>query len=176
MSLLQATELAAEAHKEQARDLPGGGTEPYVNHPVRVAELLHEEGFGELVCTVAVLHDVLEDTNVTWVRLYEKFGPVVAGGVDLLTKGKGPYSNRRYKARLQLASSWVKAVKLADRVDNLRSLAGGVESWDKGRIRAYLEDSRDLVALCKVRGAPLEGSKLGNMVGLLEREIQLADG
>ena len=133
----RALALAEDAHEGQTRHLPEGGTEAYVEHPKRVAGLLNAMGHQQHpTLVVAVLHDVLEDTDVPWKVLYHEFGATVAAGVDLLSKESGPYSAKRYYARLALAPAWVRAVKVADRIDNLRGIVG-VTGWDRGRITHY---------------------------------------
>jgi|6_EtaG_2_1085325.scaffolds.fasta_scaffold10781_2 (p)ppGpp synthase/HD superfamily hydrolase len=165
--LEQAETLAREAHKGQTRNLPGGGVEDYVNHPLRVAALVAEHDLGQAETIVAILHDVLEDTEVGWCDIQQQFGNTVAAGVDLLTKGTGHWSNRRYKARLELAPAWVQAVKLADRIDNIRSIQG-VDGWDEGRVQHYLEDSRELLNLVDYDG----GDFIYSLANMLAEELR----
>jgi (p)ppGpp synthase/HD superfamily hydrolase len=113
-----AYELARVAHAGQMRD---EGT-PYILHPVRVATVLSDElglHSSELICA-ALLHDVIEDSDVTKEQLSAEFGDTVARIVWLLTK-LPEISLASYLAAIEAASD-VKApiVKLCDRLDNLR--------------------------------------------------------
>jgi GTP diphosphokinase / guanosine-3',5'-bis(diphosphate) 3'-diphosphatase len=124
-----AFDLAAEAHKLQRRD----NGEPYVTHPLAVAELLAGYRLDVGTIATALLHDVIEDTPVTRDQLAKKFGPQVAGLVDGVTKltRLELQSDRTKQAenfrKLILALSRdirVLLVKLADRLHNMRTLAG----------------------------------------------------
>ena len=54
--------VASRAHSGHKR---GGHGRPYLEHPIQVAELLRDEGYGEAVCAAALLHDVVEDSGLT---------------------------------------------------------------------------------------------------------------
>ena len=73
--------LAYEAHHGQ---LDKSGL-PYINHPLHLAEQMYDE----LSCTVALLHDVVEDTTITLEDLAKEFPPEVVEAVDLLTHKAG---------------------------------------------------------------------------------------
>lgn len=106
--LMTALNVAVEAHKEQF-DKAGM---PYVLHPIRVSEALKypEEK------AVALLHDVVEDTDVLLGRINYIFGDTISEAVDAITKRKGePY--RDYLDRVAY-NSIAKAVKIADMADN----------------------------------------------------------
>jgi len=121
------------AHKDQKRRYNG---EPFYNHPKRVCETLVEHGYADVeVLAAAMLHDVVEDTNVTLDEIREYFGERVADMVNWLTKGDysavvnmaGNPLNRAEKKeleaiRLYAAPLIVKAIKLADRLDNMSIL------------------------------------------------------
>src|SRR5580658_10499780 len=78
----RAFEVANRAHAGQTR-LSG---EPYVSHSVAVGLIVAELGLDATSAAAAVLHDVVEDTEVTLEQLSEEFGPVVAEIVDGVTK------------------------------------------------------------------------------------------
>lgn len=116
----RAYDLASVAHAGQMRD---EGT-PYILHPIRVATILSEElgsYSSELICA-ALLHDVIEDSEVTREQLQLEFGGRVARIVWLLTK-LPDVSLAAYLSAIEAASD-LKApvVKLCDRLDNLRFL------------------------------------------------------
>jgi (p)ppGpp synthase/HD superfamily hydrolase len=149
MSLIpKAIELAFTAHEGQVRD---EGT-PYVQHPLRVWEAfkdyrpLGETGvrrYEELGC-VALLHDVLEDCDVSYEAIAAEFSPFVAEGVRLLTKfplEEGQDKAARdaaYFAALQQADLDVQLIKLLDRLDNLSSLGA---SQKPGKVERYVEET-----------------------------------
>jgi guanosine-3',5'-bis(diphosphate) 3'-pyrophosphohydrolase len=119
--------VAKEAHAAQKRD----NGEPYIIHPLAVAEIL--AGFRLDVASIAtaLLHDTIEDTGVTYTSLEAKFGKTVADLVDGVTKltRLELQSDRTKQAenfrKLVLAMSRdirVLIVKLADRLHNMRTL------------------------------------------------------
>jgi len=84
MSSLIANALcfAAQMHAEQT-DKNG---QPYIWHPVRVAQGLKNAGYAETYQAVGLLHDTVEDTPATLEQIDERFGGVVLGGVDAMTR------------------------------------------------------------------------------------------
>src|SRR5215510_6352368 len=116
----RAYEVAQAAHSGQMRD---EGT-PYIVHPIRVAVCLVDE-LGlyspKLICS-ALLHDVIEDSEITRAEIEERFSEEIAEIVWLLTKLE-EVSLREYLARIEEASdTGAPIVKLCDRLDNLRSV------------------------------------------------------
>lgn len=107
--LERAIEIAAAAHAGQ-RDKAG---EPYILHPLRV--MLRVE--GENARIAAVLHDVVEDTEVTLVRLIDEgFPTAVVHAIDRLTKRPG--ESRLEAARRCAVDPIARRVKLADNAEN----------------------------------------------------------
>ena len=126
-----AYELARDAHDGQLRD---EGT-PYILHPIRVATLLNEElalYSCDLTCA-ALLHDVIEESEVTRDVIQARFGDMVARIVWLLTK-LPEVSLPAYLAAIEQAAD-IKApvVKLCDRLDNLRFLMRSPKAEKKRR-------------------------------------------
>ncbi len=119
--------LAYNAHGEQVR-LSG---EPYIIHPISVAQILCDMGMDyESVCA-ALLHDVVEDTSTTTEQVKKEFGASVAELVDGVTKlGKIPLSTKEEQQaenirKMLIAMSRdirVIIIKLADRLHNMRTL------------------------------------------------------
>ncbi|MFY9556690.1 MAG: HD domain-containing protein [Blastocatellia bacterium] len=121
IALIQrAYEVAQAAHSGQMRD---EGT-PYIVHPVRVAVSLVDElnlASPALICA-ALLHDVIEDSEVTREDIVGKFGEEIAELVWLLTKFED-VSLSEYLACIEKAAhTGAPIVKLCDRLDNLRSV------------------------------------------------------
>ena len=103
--------IATEAHKGQLRR----GGEPYIEHPIRVAMMM---GNDTMKC-VAVLHDVLEDTNETADSLLGKGVSVpIVHAVMCLTKKDGQRYDEYIKNIKKFGDGLVK-VKIADMFDNL---------------------------------------------------------
>jgi GTP pyrophosphokinase len=122
----KAYERAQTAHAGQRR-LSG---EDYVNHPLEVAAILADLGLDAATITAALLHDTVEDTELTSKELAHEFGAEVARLVEGVTKlGKLPRSEREHQAenirKMLLAMAddiRVVLIKLADRLHNMRTL------------------------------------------------------
>src|SRR5262249_44510668 len=81
-SLERAYNLAKQAHITQLRD----SGEPYISHPLEVANMLAEMRLDLSTIITALLHDTVEDTEVTLAQIRNMFGEEVAGLVDGVTK------------------------------------------------------------------------------------------
>ena len=87
----KAFKIADRAHEGQLRC----SGQPYVIHPILVAKIVAELGMDKESVIAALLHDVVEDTDLTLEDVTEKFGKSVASLVDGVTKlGKVPLSTR----------------------------------------------------------------------------------
>ena len=87
-----AFEFAAEAHSGQMRK----SGEPYITHPVGVADIVASLKLDELSLCAALLHDTVEDTDVTLEDIETRFGAEVAALVDGVTKlGKVHFSTKK---------------------------------------------------------------------------------
>jgi len=122
-----AYEFAAAAHQGQQRD----SGEPYIDHPLGVAMLLAEQEMDLDTIVAGLLHDVIEDTDVSQKEIEREFGPLVALLVDGVTKlGKIPTLSKEErqaeslrKMLLAMAKDLrVIIIKLADRLHNMRTL------------------------------------------------------
>ncbi|HEB61588.1 MAG TPA: bifunctional (p)ppGpp synthetase/guanosine-3',5'-bis(diphosphate) 3'-pyrophosphohydrolase, partial [Bacteroidetes bacterium] len=126
-NIRMAFELAVEAHQKQRRK----SGEPYILHPIEVARICADEiGLGPTAIIAALLHDVVEDTEVTQKEINEKFGFRVGLIVDGLTKLDGSYNSdspqaENFKKVLSTLVEDVRVVliKMADRLHNMRTLA-----------------------------------------------------
>ena len=81
-SLTKAYNFALNAHKNQKRD----AGEPYIIHPVAVADILTELKLDSATITTGLLHDTIEDTKVTYDSVKKEFGQEVADLVEGVTK------------------------------------------------------------------------------------------
>ena len=83
--ILKATEFAANKHRGQFRK--GNLNTPYINHPIKVAYILERAGINdEEVLAAAILHDVIEDTDVTYSDIKNIFNERVADVVLEVSK------------------------------------------------------------------------------------------
>src|SRR5690606_34042283 len=123
----KAFDLALESHKDMRRK----SGEPYIYHPIAVAQIAAEViGLGTTSIVCALLHDVVEDTSVTLQDIEEQFGKKVVRITDGLTKISGifdPNSSMQaenfLKMLLTLADDVrVILIKLADRLHNMRTM------------------------------------------------------
>src|SRR6185437_438179 len=119
--------LAMKAHGAQRRD----NGDPYITHPVAVADILAGYRLDTASIVTGLLHDVIEDTPVKLPEIEQRFGKTIAGLVDGVTKltRLELQSDRAKQAenfrKLVLAISRdirVLLVKLADRLHNMRTL------------------------------------------------------
>ncbi|KEO82236.1 (p)ppGpp synthetase [Tumebacillus flagellatus] len=125
--LRRAFEVADEAHRGQTRR----SGEPYIMHPVAVAEILAGLELDAVTLSAALLHDVVEDCDITSQQMAEKFGPEVAALVDGVTKlerikfetkEEAQAENLRKMFMAMAKDIRVILIKLADRLHNMRTL------------------------------------------------------
>ena len=127
MQLGEALVMAGAAHKEQRRSTG----DPYIVHTINVASILADMQLDNVTLMAALLHDVLEDTDITMEKLTGAFGAPVAMLVDGVTKlGKLPFKsfedyqaeNLRKMFVVMAKDIRVVLIKLADRLHNMRTL------------------------------------------------------
>lgn len=123
----KAYDFAAKMHADQKRR----SGEPYIIHPIQVANILAQMKMDEETLAAAFLHDVVEDTDTTLQQLKEMFGAKVAMLVDGVTKlGKIEYISKEERQienyrKMFLAMAQdirVVIIKLADRLHNMRTM------------------------------------------------------
>jgi len=116
--------LAERAHAGQVRS--GSGGMAYVHHPIAVAELLAEHGYGEQTVAAALLHDVVEDSDTSAQEIAARFGSPVAELVAALTDDESiePYERRKeeHRRRVEAAGGEALAIYAADKLSNVRVL------------------------------------------------------
>jgi len=125
--IAKAFHVAAEAHRGQVRE----SGEPFFQHPFEVACVLADMELDVVTVAAALLHDVLEDTDVTREELEEAFGPEVTGLVDAVTKlARIPFQSKEDQQAQSLRKMFlamaedlrVVIIKLVDRLHNMRTL------------------------------------------------------
>ena len=123
-TIVRAFTIAEKAHEGQSRK----SGDPYITHPVAVAEILSELGMNTQTIVAALLHDTVEDTPYSLEQLREDFGVEVADLVDGVTKLDrvvyGPDAQAETVRKMVIAMSRdirVLVIKLADRLHNART-------------------------------------------------------
>ena len=108
---------------------------PYITHPMAVAQMLAQQGYDEEYQLAGLFHDLLEDTDATEGEIIALAGENVLEAVKLVTKTKG-YNMADYMAKI-LENPMAKAVKIADRLHNLRCAVNANEAFR----RKYIMES-----------------------------------
>ncbi len=125
----KAFKLASEAHWNMRRK----SGEPYIIHPISVARIVNQEiGLGAKSIAVALLHDVVEDTDYSLEDAEKDFGHKIASLIDGLTKISGTYNKEtsssmqaeNFRKMLLTLSDDLRVIliKIADRLHNMRTL------------------------------------------------------
>lgn len=135
-SIEEAIEIAAQAHDGQFRK---GTSTPYITHPYAVGLLLMEVGCSETLIIAGILHDTVEDTDMTLEDIRKNFGDSVADIVDGCSENKSLRWRERKTERidaLKTASTEVCIVTCADKLHNLRTVISEFDNigdavWDR---------------------------------------------
>ncbi len=167
----RAYELAARAHASQTR----ASGDPYIRHAMAVADILAGLRLDHEAIAAAILHDVVEDTEITVEEIAEEFGPGVARLVDGVTKMRlidhqAGIGERGKKERLRAESLRklllamaedvrVVLIKLADRLHNMRTLG----HLSDGKQRRIARETLDIYA------------PLANRLGIWQIKWELED-
>ena len=134
----RAYEFGAQLHEGQART----SGEPYIYHPLAVARILAEMRLDHQTLAAAILHDVIEDTEVSKGEIASRFGNDVAELVDGVSKFQKVEGQSRAEAQAENVRKLLLAmtqdlrvilIKLADRLHNMRTLSH-MESASRHRI------------------------------------------
>lgn len=144
---LKALGLADRAHAGVMRKYTG---EPYIRHPVRVADMVRLAGEDEDAVSAAYLHDTVEDTWVTLKHIEKTFGDRVEWYVWFLTELKQPGENRvkrkqRTIDRLRGSPAPVATIKLADLIDNTVDIV----RHDPDFAKTYMREKWDLLQVLR---------------------------
>jgi guanosine-3',5'-bis(diphosphate) 3'-pyrophosphohydrolase len=139
--------VARDAHSEQVRR----SGEPYIAHPVGVALILADLGLDDVTLAAALLHDAVEDTNLTFDDVERSFGDDVAAIVDGVTKlDRLQFDSREAQHAATLSKMFVAMakdirvllIKLADRLHNMRTIA----SLPQAKQRRIAQETLDIYA------------------------------
>jgi len=136
--------FATAAHGDQKRKYTG---DPYINHPIAVAEIVETVPHTKAMIAAALLHDVVEDTHVTLDQIEDRFGSEVSELVGWLTDISRPEDgNRRTRKALDRlhsadAPAEAQTIKLADLIHNSISIA----EHDPNFWKVYKEEKVELL-------------------------------
>jgi len=137
----RAYEVASEAHAGQTRNASGG--RPYIDHPIAVAAQLLEQGFSDEVLAAALLHDVVEDSELEIPDIREAGGSRVAELVAVLSDDESLDSyeerKREHRERVEAAGPDALAIYVADKLTNVEMMRD-----------AYAEDGEGIAEELKV--------------------------
>ncbi|MFM1762008.1 MAG: pyrophosphokinae, partial [Actinomycetota bacterium] len=156
--------MARAAHQHQSR-MSGEG---YISHPIAVARIVAEIGLDDVSLVAALLHDAVEDTEITLADVESTFGAEIAGIVDGLTKLERLQFDSREaqqaatmrKLLVAMAKDMrVLIIKLADRLHNMRTIA----SAPLDKQRRVAQETLDIYA------------PLAHRLGMQEVKQQLED-
>jgi (p)ppGpp synthase/HD superfamily hydrolase len=144
--------LAADKHSDHRRK--GSNGTPYINHLIKVAEILHTIGLekNDTLLAAALLHDVIEDTPVTKEELSVLIGADVANLVAEVTDDMTLTYEERKREQIKKAlfiSEDAKKIKIADKISNINDMLNLPVNWSDRRKIQYLEWSEQVIANCK---------------------------
>ena len=145
----KAIKFATKAHGKQKRKYTG---EPYITHPIAVMEIVRTVPHTEEMLVAAVLHDTVEDTDVTLADIKAEFGTKVAELVNGLTDVSKPQDgNRKTRKAMDRAhtakqSAEVQTIKLADLIHNTESIG----RFDTKFYKVYREEKIRILDILKL--------------------------
>jgi len=175
--ILDALTFASVKHCGQLRK---GGNVPYINHPIKVAQILAD--FGESQETelimAAILHDVIEDTDATPDEIEDLFGKQVRDLVMECTDDKSKNKAARKQEQIEYApkaSQLAKKLKLADKLCNVRDIRENPPNgWSINRKEEYLNWSEAVFNGLKGVNAELEQALIDEIQKSREALLKLA--
>ncbi len=140
----EAYDFAEKAHQGQVRK----SGEPYIQHPLAVSEIIMNMQMDVTTIVAALLHDVVEDTEITLEMITEQFGETCSKLVDGVTKlekirykSKEEHQNENYRKMFVAMANDIRVIliKLADRLHNMRTLKFQKEESQRRIARETLE-------------------------------------
>ncbi len=159
--LIKALKFAAYKHRNCRRK--DADASPYINHPISLADILCNEGHVtdvEVICG-ALLHDTVEDTDATPEEIEREFGKAIRTIVMDVTDDKS-IKDKQVRKNLQIEHAAhicgkAKLVKLADKISNLRDVAGNPPpDWPLQRRQEYFDWAKKVIDQLRGVHAPME--------------------
>lgn len=147
--VFKALEFAADKHRDQRRK--DKEATPYINHPIRVAmQVLEQENITDpAILCAALLHDTIEDTETSADELEQVFGAEITQLVLEVTDDKAQEKAVRKQAQVDHApqlSVKARAVKLADKISNLRDVSQcPPPNWSLERRQEYFDWAKSVI-------------------------------
>ena len=141
-----ATQFAKLAHKGQQRKY---SSEPYITHPLAVAKLVNEYTDDPEVISAAILHDVVEDCDITLEQIESMFGSRVAkivAGVTKITDGMDIQSSRKKHINNRHYASQCADCQLVKAMDSLHNLSQLHQADDAFRER-FVREKKSLASM-----------------------------
>jgi guanosine-3',5'-bis(diphosphate) 3'-pyrophosphohydrolase len=160
VSVIRAADSAARWHVHQRRK--GLAQEPYVNHLLEVASLVAQatDGSDPHLIVAALLHDAVEDQDVSIEIIVREFGKQVGVIVSEVTDDKTLPKADRKRRQVESApnkSRAAKLIKLADKTSNLRTIASSpAAGWSVKRRLEYIDWAKSVVVGLRGTSAWLE--------------------
>jgi guanosine-3',5'-bis(diphosphate) 3'-pyrophosphohydrolase len=168
-SIFKAISFAEQKHEGQFRT--DESRSKYIIHPIRVAKILIEEAkvTDPAILIAGLLHDIIEDCNVSVAEIKKLFGNETADIVASLSKNLFT-SKEEYWLHFEDAPTNVKLVKASDRLDNLQGLAdyGVTKTWPKDRIEGYLAETEKYILPIAKDAAPSLSKKLEEVMSFIK--------
>ena len=159
-TLIETAMFAAEKHRNcRRKDVDAT---PYINHPIKVADLLANIGGIDDVemLQAALLHDTVEDTKTKPKEIEKKFGRAVRDLVVEVTDNKKLKKAKRKRIQIQKAPNLTpraKVIKVADKTANLSDILDSPPvGWPMKRLQEYVRWSAAVVDGCRGQNADLE--------------------
>jgi guanosine-3',5'-bis(diphosphate) 3'-pyrophosphohydrolase len=139
--LIKALNYAAISHQNQRRN---GSKIPYINHPIKVCQLLSKIGNiqNEIILCSALLHDIIEDTDITVTQLENTFGCEIANLVLEVSDDKSLPKKERKQLQIlhaPLLSDNARVLKLADKIANMQDILHNPPDWSVERKIEYFD-------------------------------------
>jgi (p)ppGpp synthase/HD superfamily hydrolase len=136
----EAHDLLVSKHAGQRQKVNG---RPYIEHPIAVASDVSQAGFGSELVAVALLHDIVEDSDTTVGELEERFGGTVAVLVEAMTDTAEvePYERRKalHRERIVAAGPDAAAIFAADKLNNVRALRSAYVKEGEAVARRFVQ-------------------------------------
>lgn len=174
--IAQAYWLAKETHRRQNRRTG----ERYFEHCRRVAGILLQNCVKEItpnMLITALIHDCWEDGFIPQELVCKLFGTTVARALDTLSKTTLAYdetsglvrktkkSNREYYRAIARSPEWVRRIKIADRIDNLRDIRSNAV-WSEKKRQEYIRETKRYIL-------PIAEKTDVNLCRLLKKKLQI---
>jgi len=156
--IINAIVFAAEKHKYQRRK--GFNQVPYINHPLKVSQILSDCGEkDEMLIIASILHDVIEDTDTTEDEIICNFGKKVCDLILEVSDDKKLSYDLRKELQITSApglSENAKKIRIADKICNIKDIISYPLIWSNKRKLKYIEWSQKVFTGCRGVNPDLE--------------------